>query len=379
MSVVACSDASGSAQARRPRVIDLRGDRLGLPTAPHVREAASQALADGETHYTTRPGLNPLRRAIADKLARENGITVHPEREVLVTCGTREALFVALHVLLERGDEAVVAGPAPKLYRDVTRIAGGRTRVVVGAATDGFAIDPDAVGRALGRRTRAIVLVSPSTPAGSVADDDRLRALAELATAAGLAVVSVETLEPFVYDGAVSRSIGSLPGMAERTVTINGFSEAYGLAGWRVGYMAGPESLLAPMTQLKQAMSICSPAVSQHAALAALTGPKTSVEAARDLVGERRERAFAALDGAEVPFVRPAAGYTVLVDARRATSDGGLDRRLRDARVRLGAGASFGAPGWLSLALTRPSDELDEAAARLGSVFRAQHDGSRGG
>jgi aspartate/methionine/tyrosine aminotransferase len=276
-------------------------------------------------------------------------------------------------------NEAVVAGPAPKLYRDITRLAGGRTRVVVGDATDGFAVDPDAIGRALGRRTRAIVLVSPSTPAGSVADDGRLRALAELATAAGLAVVSVETLEPFVYDGAVGRSIGSLPGMAERTVTINGFSEAYGLAGWRVGYMAGPESLLAPMTQLKQAMSICSPAVSQHAALAALTGPQTSVEAARDLVGERRERAFAALDGAGVPFVRPAAGYSVLVDARRATSEGGLDRRLRDARVRLGRGASFGAPGWVSLALTRPSDELDEAAARLGSVFRAQHDGSRDG
>src|SRR5262249_3546192 len=198
MSVVASSDASGSAQARRRRVIDLRGDRLGLPTAPHVRQAASQALADGETHYTTRPGLNPLRRAIADKLARENGITVHPEREVLVTCGTREALFVALHVLLERGDEAVVTGPAPRLYRDVVRLAGGRARVVVGARAEGSALAPGAAADAGARRTRAIVLVSPSAPAGCVADDGRLQALAELATARGLAVVSVEALEPFV-------------------------------------------------------------------------------------------------------------------------------------------------------------------------------------
>src|SRR5262249_7747612 len=157
-----------------PRPIDLRGDRLGLPTAPHVREAARQALADGETHYTTRPGLNPLRRAIADKLARQNGITVHPEREVLVTCGTREALFVALHVLLERGDEAVVTGPAPRLYRDVVRLAGGRARVVVGDPADGFALAPGAVADSVARRTRAIILASPSTPAGNVVDDERL-------------------------------------------------------------------------------------------------------------------------------------------------------------------------------------------------------------
>src|SRR5262249_57007763 len=129
-----------------------------------------------------RPGLNPLRRAIADKLARQNGITVHPEREVLVTCGTREALFVALHVLLERGDEAVVTGPAPRLYRDVVRLAGGRARVVVGDPADGFALAADAVGHALGRRTRAIVLISPSSPAGSVAVDDELQAIVELAT-----------------------------------------------------------------------------------------------------------------------------------------------------------------------------------------------------
>src|SRR5262249_48642928 len=153
-----------------PRLIDLRGDRLGLPTAPHVREAARQALADGETHYTTRPGLNPLRRAIADKLARRNGITVHPEREVLVTCGTREALFVALHVVRERGGGAVAPAPAPGLSRDAARRAGGGARVVAGDPADGFAPPPGAVAAGVARRTRAIVLVSPSAPAGCVAD-----------------------------------------------------------------------------------------------------------------------------------------------------------------------------------------------------------------
>lgn len=370
MSTIARPDGSGSARTRRPRPIDLRGDRLGLATAPHVREAAKQALDDGETHYTTRPGLNPLRRAIAEKLERENGIRVHAEREVLVTSGTREALFVALHVLLERGDQAVVAGPAPRLYRDVARLAGGTARVVSGRPEDGFQLDPDAIARRVTARTRAIVLVSPSSPAGSVPDGPRLDALAELALSRGLVVVSVETLEPFVYDVAVGRSIGSLAGMGERTVTINGFSEAHGLAGWRVGYMAGPESLLGPMTQLKQAMSICSAAVSQHAALAAVTGSREPLEAARALVAARRNRVFAALEAAGVRYVRPPAGYHVLIDARRAeASNGSLQSALRSARLRVGSGVAAGAPGFLSIGLTSPSDVLEEAASRLGSVL----------
>jgi aspartate/methionine/tyrosine aminotransferase len=362
-----------AAPTRRPRLIDLRGDRLGLASAPHVREAAKRALDDGETHYTTRPGLNPLRRAIAEKLERENGVRVDPLREVLVTCGTREALFVALHVLLARGDELLVTGPAPKLYRDIARLAGARARDIVGDPAAGFAIDPDALAGALTRRTGAVVLVNPSTPAGSVADAARLAALGDLAVMHGLVVVSIETLEPFVFDGAVHRSIGSLPGVAERTVTINGFSEAYGLAGWRVGYMAGPESLLGPMTQLKQALSICSPAVSQHAALAALTGPAEPLASARALVEERRDRMFDALDAAEIPFVRPAAGYHVLVDARNA--NGSLPEALRAARLRVGWGAAIGLPGWLVLTLASPPEDLEEAAARLGSVLQGGGNG----
>jgi aspartate/methionine/tyrosine aminotransferase len=366
MSATARPDRSAAAREQRPRLIDLSGDRLGLATAPHVREAAKRALDAGETHYTTRPGLNPLRHAIAEKLERENAIRVHPEREVLVTCGTREALFVALHVLLERGDQVVVAGPAARLYREVARLAGAAARVVTGDPAEGFAVDPDAIAARLTPSTRALVLASPSSPAGSVAGGSRLHALAALAAERGLAVVSVETLEPFVYDGLAARSIASLPGMFERTVTINGFSEAYGLAGWRVGYLAGPESLLGPMTQLKQAMSICSPAVSQHAALAAITGSREPLESAHALVGERRDRIFPALAAAGVPHLRPGGGYHVLVDARGMAAAQGA---LRAARLRLGSGAAVGAPGWLALALTSPSEMLEEAARRLGSVF----------
>lgn len=379
MTIDVPTPSTAKTPARRARLIDLRDAKLDLPTPMHVRDAAQRALAEGATHYTTRPGLNPLRSAIASKLERENGLRVHPEREVLVTCGAREALFVALHVLLGRGDEFLVPAPAPSFYREIARMAGAATRTVGAVPAGGFAVDPEAVEARVTRRSRALLIASPSSPAGSVLDEERLAALAELATRHGLAVVSVETLEPFVFEHAMHRSIGSLPGMAERTVTINGF-DAYGLSGWRVGYLVGPASLLGPMTQLKQAMSICSPAVSQYAALAAITGPREPLEAARAVVAERRDRAFAALQAASVPFIRPAAGYHALIDSRPAgAASTVIEQRLRSAGLRLRPGGAFGAPGWFSMALTRPPEVLALAAERLGAALAGLKGGLDGG
>jgi aspartate/methionine/tyrosine aminotransferase len=161
--------------------------------------------------------------------------------------------------------------------------------------------------------------------------------------------------------------------MAERTITINGFSAAYAMRGWRVGYMAGPQALLGPMMKLKQALSICSPAVSQYAALAAITGPSAPVDQARDLVAERRSILWPALRRAGVSFVPSVAGYHIMVDG---TDVGLAGRKLaqhvtRQAQVRLQPGSMFGAAtsSWLRLSLSQPSDQLALAAERLGGVI----------
>lgn len=357
-------------------MIDLAGESLGLPTAAHVREAAKRALDEGATHYTTRPGLDPLRRAVAEKLRRQNGVHCDAEGEVLITCGTQEALFVALHLLLERGDEALIPQPARPAYAAIARLAGGVVRAVPTDAAHGFAVDPDDVARRLTRRSRVLILGCPAVPAGAMPDEAALRRLADLAIAHDLVVVADELYEPFVHDGAVHRSIGALPGMAERTITINGFSTGYAMDGWRVGYAAGPARLLKPLQELKQALSICSPAVSQYAALAALTGPQTALEEARRLVAERRAVTLAALRRAGVPHVRPASGYYVLVDGAALGLKGAAlaGRVAREAGVRLAAGSAFGAAtaSWLRLSLTRPAEQLDEAVNRLGTVLGAR-------
>jgi aspartate/methionine/tyrosine aminotransferase len=353
--------------------IDLSGDDLGLPTPVHIREAAKRALDEGATHYTTRPGLDPLRRAVAEKLQRVNGVAVDPQREVLITCGAQEALFVALHLVLERGDVALIPQPARPDYAAITRLAGGQVRAVSARSEAGFAVDPDEVAHRLTRRSRALILSSPAVPAGTVLDTAALKRLAEIAIAQDLVVIADESHEPFVYDGAVHRSIAALPGMAERTLTINGFSLAYAMAGWRVGYIAGPARLLGPLQQLKQALSICSPAVSQYAALAALTGPPDPVEEARRIVAERRNAALGALERAGVPHARPVAGYYILIDGR-ATGRGGMALArwvARETSVRLAPGRAFGAltDSWLRLSLTATPEQLSDAARRLGTVL----------
>jgi len=343
-------------------VIDLSADHLGLPTPEHVRQGAKDALDAGETHYTTRPGINPLRRAVAEKLAAENGIAVHPEREVLITCGEQEALWVALHVLLEPGDEAILAPPARAGDADIVRLARATPRALAAEPERGLTLDADAVAQAVTDRTKAVVLRAPGLIAPG---DDELSALASVVAEHDLTVVAVESLEPLLHDGAVHRSIAALPGMAERTVTINGFSAIWGLEAWRVAYLAGPEALLGPMIALKQALSICSPAVSQYAALAAVSGPQDRVGEAQAEVRARRAALVAALDEGGARCVAPAAGWHVLVE--------GGDAAAAATNVRAAPGDTVGLSGWLRLSLTEPPERLRLAGARLAAALTA-HD-----
>jgi aspartate/methionine/tyrosine aminotransferase len=357
-------------------VIDLSGTDLGLPTPLHVREAAKRALDAGATHYTTRPGLDALRQAVAEKLRARNGINVDPAREVLITCGTQEALFVALHAVLRPGDSVLVPQPANPAYAAIARQARARIQSVPGAPAAGFALDAGTLERHATRRTRAIILASPATPSGAVLDAATMERIAALAQGRDLVVIVDESNEPFVYADAAQRSLGALPGMADRTLTINGFSRPYAMHGWRIGYIAGPARLLGPIQQLKQALSICSPAVSQHAALAALTGPQAIVEEAHGLVAERRQAAFTMLTECGIPHLRPAAGYELLLDGHGAGRTGAALARWveRGSEVRLGSGATYGAvtTGWLCLSLTRPAPVLAEAIQRLEPLLAAR-------
>ena len=264
---------------RRPDGIGLgRGDP-DLPTPPHIVEAGRDALARGATRYTSLRGLRELREAIADKLRAENGITADPELEIVITTGTQEAVFVILCALLDRGDEILLADPYYNSYATMLAYLQGVLVPVPTSPQDGFQIDPDEFEKRVTPRTKAIVLLTPNNPTGTVYAPERLEAIARVAERHGLYVVSDELYEKLIFTGRAF-SLASLPGLEARTITINGFSKAYSMTGWRVGYLAAPRAIADRLVTLRHTLTICAPAMSQHAAVAALRG-----RAARGLPG----------------------------------------------------------------------------------------------
>jgi aminotransferase len=346
-------------------LIDLSLDRLALHSPAEVREAAKAALDRGATHYTESAGLRCLREAIALRLAAVNGIAVSPTEEVLVTCGTQESLFLAVRSLVGPGDSVIVPGPA--LPADLELIAAVGARASVAEPGEGLGLDPEAVRALVTPRARALLLRCPS-PVGAIPDERELERLGAIAVIHGLTVIAVESDEALVASGATHRSIGAVGGLGPRTVTINDFA-AVGLDGWRVGYLAAQSRLMDPMRRLKHELSICSPAVSQHAAAGAMARLEAYTAATRDRLDLRRAALAGALARAGVDAVVPEAGPYVMVRLADGVAAAEVVARARAAGVAIADGRRVGSPGWLRLTLDEEPDRLAAAAGRLGEVL----------
>src|SRR6478672_10192273 len=236
-----------------------RGDP-DLPTPEHIVEAAKRAIDQGLVdRVSDAAGLPELRRAIAGKLLRENGVEVDQARGVVVTTGGQEGLFLLVQAILEPGDEILVPDPRYTSYDVAIQMAGAKMVSVPTEERDGFDLDPDEVERRITPRTRVLLLITPGNPTAGTITPPNLRRIAEIARKHDLLVISDEIYEKLLYDGAEHLSIGSLPGMADRTITLNGFSKTYCMTGWRVGYLAGPRSVMRRVRRLKELASSCAP------------------------------------------------------------------------------------------------------------------------
>ena len=254
-------------------VIDLGKGELAQRTAPHIIAAVADALDRGETHYTARPGIAPLRHALAERLTAESSVAYDPRSEILISSGGQEGLFVAVQMLVRPGDEVLLADPGYPTYADAVRLAGG---VCVHVPVDpcvGIGLTAAAIAARLTPRTRLLVLVTPDNPTGAVIGREEMATIAALAVEHDFLVLFDEIYKAFLFDGAEHVTIAAFPGMRERTVIVGSFSKEYAMTGWRVGYVAGAAHLIQPITDLKLALSICSAAPSQWAALAASHRP----------------------------------------------------------------------------------------------------------
>jgi aminotransferase len=350
-------------------VINLGTGTPDFPTPAHVIEAAKRALDDGHTQYTAWSGILPLREAIAEKLELDNGLKIDLQNELIVTTGVQEALLVVFLALLDPGDEILVPSPYYNEYYRDSLVAGGRLVTVPTYEQDNFLVDVSEIEERISPRTKAIMLNTPGGCTGTVFPRGALEGIAELAQRYHLVVVSDEIYEKFLYDGHRHHSIAALPGMRERTVTVNGFSKHYSMTGWRVGYLTGPADLLEKMLALKHSMTICAPAVSQWAALAALTGPMDWWPAVMKNYEERRQMWMEGLDAIGLSYGQPQGAFYLMVNI---TPTGKSSKEFAQAlkqeeRVLVGPGTVFGGEGegYVRTSFNTPVDKLEEGLQRL--------------
>ena len=355
-------------------VISLGVGEPDFGTAWRVREAAIYGLERGRTSYTANSGLLELRQAIAAALRGRYGLEYDPAHEVLVTVGVSEGLDLALRALLDPGDEVLVAEPCYVAYPPCVALAGGVPVSLPTSAAEGFVPRAAVAERLVTPRTKAIVLNTPSNPTGAVLGRAALEALADVARRHDLLVISDEVYDRLSYD-APHVPMAALPGMAERTLLLNGFSKTYGMTGWRVGYAAGPRPLLAAMTKIHQYTALCASRQAQEAAIEALRVPDRDVQAMVDDYDARRRLFVSGLNRLGLTCHLPAGAFYAFpsVAATGLSSQGFAERLLTEGRVAVVPGDAFGAggDGHVRCAYATALPQLEAALERMARFLDA--------
>ena len=331
----------------RDDVISLGVGEPDYSTPWHIREAAIYSLERGQTSYTSNMGLMSLRRRIADYVGGFFEVEYDPASEILVTVGVSEALDLALRALLNPGDEVIYHEPCYVSYMPGTVMAYGIPVPVATRKRDGFSLKPEALAKALTPNSRVLVLNFPTNPTGGVASAEDLAGIAKLCVEHDLIVVTDEIYCELRYDGIKHVSIAALPGMRERTILLHGFSKAFAMTGFRLGYACAPAPLTEAMMKIHQYSMLCAPITSQAAAQEALENGAQSVERMKESYRERRDYIVERLDQIGIDCHLPGGAFYVFPDVRKfgLSSKEFAMRLLESENVAAVPGDAFGASG----------------------------------
>jgi len=340
---------------------------------PEVVEAAKKAVGSGLNQYGITWGVPPLRQALAETMLRRYGLTFDPDRQITVTCGITEAMVSIFMSLLDLGDEVIVIEPFHEGFPPQIRFAGGTPRFVALEEPD-YALDADRVRAAITPRTKAILINTPHNPTGRVFTKGELEGVAALCQESDLIAVTDEIYERITYDGRKHIPLATLPGMAERTITVGGFGKTYALTGWRLGYVCAPELLAGGIRTVHDYTTICAPVPLQYAAVAALNLPESYYEQLTRDFTERRARIMPALEALNLKTHTPEGSYYAMADFSAWNFDGDDFAFARWMPEHLGVavvpGSCFyGTPGLgkntVRFAFPKKLETLDAAIARL--------------
>ena len=360
-------------------VISLSVGEPDFVTPEHIRTAALHAIEQGETHYTSNYGLLELREAIADNLERRYGLRYDPRREILITTGVSEGLNIAFHALLDDGDEVLMPEPYYVAYPPNVTLAGGVVVTVPTYDEYEFRVQVPDLAAALSSRTKALMLGYPSNPTGSVLTREDAYAIARFVDDNDLFVVADEIYDRLTY-GVEHISFPTMPGMQERTILLGGFSKAYAMTGWRLGWTAAPADLLEGMMKVHQYVMMSAPTVAQYAALEA---QRSGEEDVRGMVAEYDDRRRLMVEGFNrlgLYCFEPRGAFYCFPDIRSTGLDDETfcERLLREERVAVVPGSAFGASGsgHVRVCYATSRATIEEALLRIGRFVARQTNGA---
>ena len=330
----------------REDVIALTVGQPDFVTPWHIREAGIRSLEQGRTYYTSNSGLPEMRSEIARYLDRRFGLTYDPEHEIVVTVGGSEAIDMAMRAILNPGDEVIIPTPCFVCYDPLCRMAGGVPVIVETEEKDAFKLTPEKLRAALTERTKLLVLPFPNNPTGAIMTEEELDGVAEVLRGTDVLILSDEIYAEMTY-GRRHVSIASRPGMRERTVVVNGFSKAYAMTGWRMGYTAAPEPITRQMLKLHQFGIMCAPTTSQFAAVEALRNGDDDIAYMTAEYDLRRRLLVDGLRELGIPCFEPEGAFYVFpnIGVFGMDSETFCRRLMDEGGVVIVPGTAFGACG----------------------------------
>jgi len=362
-------------QAEGIKIVSFGAGEPDFDTPQPVKDACIKAIQDGFTKYTAAGGIPELKKAVCDKLARDNGLEYKPN-EVIITCGAKHALYAAITSIIDDGDEVLIPAPYWVTYPEQVTMAGGKPVFIETKEEDGFRLSPKSIEAALTPRTRALILNSPCNPTGAVLEKSDIEAIAAICRARNIVAISDEIYEPMIYDGLKHYSIASLPGMRDITIVINGASKGFSMTGWRIGYAAGPQHVISAMTAQISHSTSNATSFAQKGAVAAYSLHPDVVGKMVRAFDERRKEIVRLLN--EVPGVKcltPGGAFYVFPNMKGAYGvhdgvkiDSSLaltNYLLEKAHVAVVHGEAFGAPGYVRLSYATSIENIREGVKRI--------------
>lgn len=355
--------------AEMPECISLGVGEPDFKTPWAVREAGIESLEHGRTRYTSNAGLKELRAEIARYLDRRMGLKYDPAKEVLVTVGGSEAIDMCIRTLVQAGDEVIIPEPCFVCYEPITTLSGGVPVHVACRQEDEFRLRADALKAAITPKTKLLIMPFPNNPTGAVIEQEDLEAIAEVLRGTNIMVLSDEIYAELNYGLQNHVSIATLPGMAERTVVVNGFSKTYAMTGWRLGYACGPAPIIRIMTKIHQSAIMSAPTTSQYAAITALKDCDGEIERMRNEYNMRRRLVVKSFNDMGLSCFEPRGAFYAFpcIKSSGMSSEEFCTKLLEQKHVAIIPGNAFGASGegYARVSYAYSVEHLMEAIRRI--------------